>query len=101
MSYEGHEEYIDEDGLYYKRPDFGYNLPPDFISPYTKQKANLKFYHRIDVTNGYEEGNPDTCEAPKRDIGFYDQWNEDHYGNRYAVKLPRFLPGNHWDRMEK
>lgn len=82
MSYEGYDEYILEDGSYQVKGCW--DSPPQ----------NAKWWHSVDVTNGYEESVDYACDAPKKETGYYDVWKEDHYGNKYAVKVLTYEPAS-------
>lgn len=53
--------------------------------------AALTYRHAVDETNGLDENDPAACPAPKKEIGFQDAWHDDHYGNRYATKIPIYI----------
>jgi hypothetical protein len=55
--------------------------------------------HAIDETNGEEDDMPSTKPAPKQQVGWDDDWRNDHYGNRFAVKVLRYVPGQHWQTI--
>lgn len=50
--------------------------------------ASFNWTHVIDETNGSE---PEDYNLPV-EIDFEDEWHTDHYGNRYAVKIPLYKP---------
>lgn len=87
MSYEGFVEFLCEQGHYHTC---------DCNDSYPKTcevcGGSINYRHSVDTTNGYNEEYPSTCRGPKTEIGFDDRWQEDHYGNRYAVKILRFEP---------
>jgi hypothetical protein len=97
MSYEGHTQLICANGHHhtYDAYDDGESACPTCGGAWTHR-------HDVDVTNGYDETHPSTCNAPVIEIGFTDVWHEDHYGNRYAIKCPLVAPdGPHWTVLEK
>lgn len=67
MSYEGSEEYICNKGHYSIRP-CSYSMDDDFTPCFCGEP--LVFTHSIDETNGYDEDNPATFNAPVKEIGF-------------------------------
>lgn len=96
MSYEGYREYLCKNGHY-----FSFNVWNEPEKPECPCCGNPpELYHGVDQTNGYDESNPYTCDAPKIVIGFDDKWHEDHYGNKYATKIMRYRPRKHWKRYE-
>lgn len=95
MSYEGPVEYLCENG---------HRLATDCWSdaPTTcRCGGKMAYRHSIDHTNGYIEDDPSTQPAPVQDDGWDDDWKEDHYGNRYALKMPKFKPLEHWQRVQR
>lgn len=57
----------------------------------------LAWRNGVDTTNGSFETNLETGKVERIDghiepeeLGFYDDWKEDHYGNKYAVKVPLY-----------
>lgn len=82
MSYEGYKEYLLEDGSYVT------------LDCWEDAPTNAKWGHSVDVTNGYDESVGYACDAPKKGIGYYDVWKEDHYGNKYAVKVLTYEPAS-------
>ena len=93
MSYEGSEEYLCENGHYHIQDCHAADLKE---CPFCKVK--IAYSRAIDETNGEDETMPCTMPGPKREIGFDEHWQADHHGNAYAVKIPRFEPGEHWYR---
>lgn len=87
MSYEGTEEYICEnkhywalDALFEAWQENG-QLCPHCGAP-------VKWQHSIDETNGIcDEALDATTPAPTKEVGFEDDWHEDHYKNKYATKI--------------
>lgn len=108
MSYEGYEEFICPNGHHWgvDASVFNYgNLEEReqaYVCPHCKEKA--KYACSVDETNGYNENNPWTFSGPKEEIGFDDEWHQDHYGNKYAVKIPKFQPNlfikNRWSEIK-
>lgn len=93
MSYEGRVEFLCHKG-HYTSVECYENEPGE-----CRCGAKMRYRHSIDDTNGEIDGDPHTRPAPVINDDFDDVWKEDHYGNRYAVALPRFLPGEHWDEI--
>lgn len=87
MSYEGYEELLCKKG-HYSTHDCNDDHPAVCV---ICGEPNL-YRHSVDQTNGYNKEYPSTCEAPKTEIGFEDDWREDHYGNKYAVKIHLYEP---------
>lgn len=58
--------------------------------------APMTHRHSIDHTNGVVDDDPSTKPAPKEQIGVDDDWRTDHHGNRYALPVPRYRPGDGW-----
>ncbi|QIG77702.1 hypothetical protein EVB64_115 [Rhizobium phage RHph_TM61] len=83
MSYEGYGEYICLSGHYVKARDI-YDHPETECAIC---KSGMKYYHSVDVTNGYDETSAMSCDAPKIVIGSDDWWQTDHYDNRYAQRI--------------
>lgn len=54
------------------------------------------WWHGVDVTNGYDESHPSTCDAPKREIGWDNIPHTDHLGNQYFTKRNKFAPVSAW-----
>lgn len=94
MSYEGYNEYLCENGHY--------NVVDCYYDDIKICSCNskMKYYHSVDITNGYEENNPSTFPAEKTEIGFDDIWNKDHYGNKYAIKRMKYKPVKNWRKMQ-
>ncbi len=93
MPYEGYDECLDENGFYF----VNYNLHRCYIP------AEAVWIHLVDVTNGYnsEDKSYATCNAPKIPNGFVDIWKEDHYGNKYAEKILKWLPDErYWQKVK-
>ena len=87
MSYEGYEEYLCEQGhhLVYDC----YEMEP-VICFHCGSK--LTYWHPVDQTNGIENDNPSTFNAKTEVIGYDEEWQEDHLGNKYVTKLWKFKP---------
>lgn len=97
MSYEGYEEHICENGHHWTLDAgfYSFGQPedsgPDFYNcPHCGKPA--KYMASVDQTNGYYEDDPSTFAAPKKEVGFEDKWQTDHYGNKYAVKIRLYEP---------
>lgn len=102
MSYEGYIEYLCPDG-HYSILDAHWNYGGGASKEERAQAMTCRVcgktfnrYHHVDETNGYDTSHPDTCDAQKKEIGFTDVWNTDHYGTKYAVKVLRYEPGLEW-----
>lgn len=91
MSYEGYKEYLCQNGHYRCTGCWDESLSP---CPFCK--APMAFSNSVDVTNGEVEEEPWSMPAPKSEIGFDDDWREDHYGNKYALKVPRYKALDRW-----
>lgn len=92
MSYEGCTEYLCGKGHYWNVDV--YMEKDQEICPVC---GGLPHYmHSINQTNGYEAGDPSTFSAATKQIGYEDEWREDHYGTRYAIKIPKYEPGTGW-----
>lgn len=83
MSFEGYYEYLTSDGQYMTRDVF------DDLTEQEMDDLSIKYFRLVDTTNGYDE---ETEEKNKIEIGYYDQWKTDHYGNKYAVKVKKYKP---------
>lgn len=90
MSYEGSVEFLCQNG---HRSVIGCW---DDAPKACRCGARMAYRHAIDHTNGYIEDDPNTQPAPVEPDGWDDVWKEDHYGNRYAIKNPRFKPLSGW-----
>jgi hypothetical protein len=88
MSYEGYTEYLCTRGHYMTR-----DCRDD--RPLQCDVCNLaiEYQNSVDQTNGETEH---ACTRPgkKIEFGFEDDWHVDHYGNRYAIKIPRYTPAS-------
>jgi len=96
MSYEGYSEYLCEKGHY-----FNCDIYADERKKCPQCKSKLAYCHAVDQTNGYIEDNPSTKPAPVKKIGFEDKWQKDHYGNKYAIKIPLYAPKNNSKEWRK
>lgn len=84
MSYEGIVEHITKDGQY---------LVTD---AWEEEPEGVEWENRVDLTNG----SSDEDYGEKEEIGFADQWKEDHYGNKYALRVPLYKPiGEKWRKV--
>lgn len=110
MSYEGYTEYICPAGHYYTVDsmvgyggyDYDYKTGRPTAAGALAIRNDLQcpschtfppiYYHDVDVTNGYDEADPHTCDAPREMVSCFDRQVEDHRGNRYMVRDPRFGP---------
>lgn len=92
MGWKGIDEFISESGVYWTEPTpyFAREENP------TNQFGELpRWENTIDVTNGYDETDPECCKAPKVLVKENeDYWCIDHYGNRYAVRYNRYTPAD-------
>lgn len=88
MSYEGYTQYLCSNGHTWKL-DAGEFLEPSSIK-FNCPKCGAKPTHYADVdeTNGFVEDDPSTFDAPLTVIRQEDEWHTDHYGNRYAIRIP-------------
>ncbi len=95
MSYEGYIIYLCEDG--HKSSFDAYSDYTEGNKVCAQNSCGKKFVwcQSIDQTNGYFADDPSTYERELEVSGFDDIWKEDHYGNKYAVKLLKFtIPTN-------
>lgn len=92
MSFEGTEERLCIIGHYH-----ALNVYTGFPEKCPNCHSPWGYRHLIDHTNGYDEEDPSTYSAEREESGFDDDWHEDHYGNKYAVKILRYKPtSNEW-----
>lgn len=91
MGYSGFTEYLCVEGHFSSR-----NVWAEDLKACPHCGKAFAHFHGVDQTNGYSEEHPSSCHAPKKLIGFTDVWNNDHYGNRYATKVDRWRPLEHW-----
>lgn len=91
MSYEGYEEFICEKG-HYHTSDALYESYVEQTKNCPQCGGKMEWWNSVDQTNGYYAEDPSTFEAPKKEVGFEDVWAEDHYKNKYAIKVPLFSP---------
>ena len=89
MSYEGYEEYICEKGHYWIVDCYGSARD---VEKCRVCQSKVKYWHAVDVTNGTDYNDPSTYAASIKELGFEDSWHTDHYGNRYATKMPVYEP---------
>lgn len=66
--------------------------------------VDAEWYCSVDYTNGYDENDESTHEPFSSVIGELDDWKEDHYGNKYAVKIFIYEPDsgegfNQWRKV--
>ena len=54
--------------------------------------ARPVFFRNTDETNGFDPRRPGTQPPKVLETGFEDFWKQDHYGNRYAVKVLTYKP---------
>ena len=87
MGYSGYEEILCARGHH---SELGEDDAIPEVCPHRDCNARVTRRHSVNTTNGYNRSYPSTCGAPKREIGFDDEWHQDHYGNKYAVKVPRY-----------
>jgi hypothetical protein len=96
MSYEGYEEYICVNGHYWAADALSLIHSTNaekrsaLVCPHCKKQA--QYTCSVDQTNGMDENEPWSLSGPKTDVGFDDLPREDHHGNKYFVKLPRYAP---------
>lgn len=90
MSYEGFEEYLCINEHYHSVDAYSSVVLSETVCPVCSGKT--KFWHSVDTTNGFEEGNPYTSCADVKEIGFENEWHVDHLGNKYAKKISIFEP---------
>jgi hypothetical protein len=96
MSYEGSEEFLCANGHYFCQSCYS-DAPPHCWHC----DAPLAYWHAIDETNGEDDRLPSTKPAPKQQAGWDDRWHHDHYGNRYATKILRYVPGGEWTKLRR
>lgn len=92
MSYSGFREFICENGHYQREGCWEDDPSECFFC-----KAKIAFSNSVDQTNGQNADEPWSMPGAKDQVGFDDNWFEDHYGNRYAKQIPRYAPkGDQW-----
>lgn len=102
MSYEGYEEYICLQGHYWSEDAYAYYGRDEEERPKCPHcQSQPCFHHAVDQTNGMIEDEPGTLPAPTEETGFEDDWQQDHYGNKYAVRIPLVKPaeGSTWRKL--
>lgn len=87
MSYEGYTEFLCKNGHYYC---VDIHAPAGEVCPICGEKA--AYSSEVDLTNGENENDPYSMPAPRKLIGYSDEWRLDHYGNRYAIKHGLYAP---------
>jgi hypothetical protein len=94
VSYEGSVEYLCADGHYCVCDAYEDDLR------WCRHCAKpITYCHSVDQTNGLITGDPGTQPAPKTQIRTDDAWRMDHYGTKYAIRVPIYEPGEHWRRV--
>lgn len=93
MSYEGYKELLCGNGHYYTHDAYD-----DAPATCPHCGSHWDFFHPIDLTNGSDPDDPGTMPAPKIESGWDDIWLTDHYGNRYAIKRPKYRPDSEWQK---
>lgn len=91
MSYEGSKEVLCANGHYWV-----VDCWDDDPETCDRCGAPITHTHAIDETNGPCSDDPSTLPAPKECIGQDDDWRTDHYGNRYAIAIPKYRPAAEW-----
>jgi hypothetical protein len=91
MSYEGYYEYLCVKGHHFEHD--AYEARPGKCEFYG---APLAYWHSVDETNGYDETLPGPVPAPKEEISFDAVPYEDHHGNKYYSRQPRYRPLKEW-----
>lgn len=89
MSYEGFEQYICPNKHQW---EMDVRSNDSCVCPLCQEEPIL--YHSVNTTNGVCETDPTTMRAELVEVGFDDEWHNDHYGNRYAVKISKYAPAN-------
>ena len=96
MSYEGVEEFLCKNGHYWTidagLDAYATDEERDHYRTCPSCCSKAKYHCRIDETNGTDEEIPETYAGPKIEIGWMDIPAEDHYGNKYFVKVPEYQP---------
>lgn len=92
MSFEGYDEFLCKKGHYWAQDAYD---PREPFCPRCGQEAQC--HHVVDQTNGIVymengEPHPSTVPYPFEEIDYEDKWHEDHYGNKYAIKIPLYKP---------
>lgn len=98
MSYEGYTEYICPKGHIWECDVY----LEDSNAHVCKMCGNrAEWIHDVDQTNGINHEDPGTFSAGVIVRGYEDYWHVDHYGNRYAQKIPlrKPAPGSAWRKM--
>lgn len=99
MSYEGYTEYICPVGHYYTVDSMasygGFATDAEYYSCMACPTCHTwpaAYAHSVDETNGYDDADQNSCNAPREMVSCFDLQVEDHRGNRYMVRDPRFAP---------
>jgi hypothetical protein len=92
MSYEGYTELLCSKGHKWSRDAYSTFCQDQRCSVCGSEEV---FRHEVDQTNGIELDEngipfPHTVPHPFEETGWEDRWQEDHYGNTYAVKIPLY-----------
>lgn len=90
MSYEGYTQYICGGAHLWQEDDTGHNYGDEKLCPVCRREP--LWSADVDLTNGERPELLYTMPAPVRELAPEDQWKVDHYGNRYAVRIKRYLP---------
>ena len=94
MSYEGYVIYLCEEGHKSSFDAYADLAKDDYSCKHNNCNKPFVWCQSIDQTNGYFQDDPSTYERNLEVKGFDDIWKEDHYGNKYAVKLLKFTIPN-------
>lgn len=94
MSYEGYTEYLCDNGHYWtvRTSDTNFEGRESQRLFCAHCGYPFAFQSRVDRTNGTDESNPLSLEAPKIEYGWEDIQKQDHWKNIYFEKRPLFLP---------
>jgi hypothetical protein len=96
MSYEGYIEFLCEEGHYWTADAnvFSYGSMEERREAFKCKicAKSVKYIARVDETNGIDETDPYTMQAPKELLGYTDIPCTDHHGNKYFTRAKRYKP---------
>jgi hypothetical protein len=97
MSYYGYVEYLCEKG-HHTIFDV-YDSDGDAVVNCAICGTKLVVRHSVDQTNGSNADEPWSVKAPKKQIGYEDNWHLDHYNHKYATRIPLYAPLEEWEKV--
>lgn len=95
MSYEGYTQHLCRFG-HLTEQDAMEAMYIEAVENCSRCHSPFIFRHGVDQTNGieYQEDGetpqPYCVGYPFEEDGFEDEWHIDHYGNKYATKIPKY-----------